>query len=301
MHAYFAKLRQNLELTNTFDALVQARHASIRSAVTAQDSKLIGSLQRRTKIQPIVLADSFDIDILIVLGEFNGWVSAGGITASTALNDLYNRVLQSDRYTKKDPRQDAPAITLSFADNFQVELIPAYVDRVGHNPAGFSHSPTGRAYWIPKNGYWELADYDFDAQYISERNEASKGYLIPTIKMLKAIKRLHFREFNSFALEILAARVIPTAIATLERASSPITYPGLLRLFFNAAKEMLANPLQIPGSLSSAIAFDAFNALAFASRFDALATRLDQILACPDHEQIEGWRQLFGSPFPKTI
>jgi hypothetical protein len=73
MHEHFTKLRQNLELNQTLDELVQARHAAVRRAVPGKESKLIGSFQRKTKIQPRP-EDELDVDILIVLGEFHRWV-----------------------------------------------------------------------------------------------------------------------------------------------------------------------------------------------------------------------------------
>src|SRR3989344_4346861 len=104
---------------------------------------------------------------------------------------------KSDRYRIMKPRQDQPTVTFEYKDGVKVELVPAYED-------GITYS---QGYWIPKDGRWELADYDYDAKYITQQNYLSDYWLIPTIKMLKAIKRNWFNEdVLSFHLLILAAK-----------------------------------------------------------------------------------------------
>ena len=74
MNNHFSKLKQNLEPNPSFDQTIQTRHAAVRSALenkgaAIKDTKLIGSLQRKTRIQPRI-GEKFDIDILVVLGKF---------------------------------------------------------------------------------------------------------------------------------------------------------------------------------------------------------------------------------------
>src|SRR5262249_17323883 len=160
----------------------------------------------------------------------------------------------SDRYAVKNPIADAPTVTLSFANEEKVELVPAYRDNVGQDWNGVAHSPKGRAYWVPNGtGAWMLSDYDYDAAYISKATERSDGYLVPAIKMLKAIKRRQFPQLKSFALEILAADKIPLLVAYSKLQNFPITSPALLRDFFSLARQELANPIAISGSLSAPI------------------------------------------------
>ena len=57
MLKHFLKLKENLELSPSFDQIVQVRHSAVRSALenkaaAIRDTKLIGSLQRKTRIQP---------------------------------------------------------------------------------------------------------------------------------------------------------------------------------------------------------------------------------------------------------
>jgi hypothetical protein len=237
MLKHFLKLKENLELSPSFDQIVQVRHSAVRSALenkaaAIRDTKFIGSLQRKTRIQPRQ-GEQFDIDILVVLGEFANWLTPGdpnGIYPQQALDYLFGSVRDSDRYSTKSPIKDAPTIALQFADNVKVELVPAYRDMIGHSPDGVNQFQKGRGYWIPKNGRWEFSDYDFEAKYVTDMNDASDGYLVPTIKMLKAAKRLHFPQLNSFPLEILATQTVPAIVNYKKRNNESITYPELIRL-----------------------------------------------------------------------
>src|ERR1700743_2191063 len=104
MQDHFLRLKSNLELDSTFAASVSTRHTAIRTYLqnnhpAFKDSKLIGSLQRQTRIDP-GQGHKFDIDILVILGEFNQWVpeaSPGGITAQSAINSLHSTIAGSDR------------------------------------------------------------------------------------------------------------------------------------------------------------------------------------------------------------
>jgi hypothetical protein len=119
--------------------------------------------------------------------------------------------------------------------------------------------------------------------------------------MLKAIKRFHFPELKSFALEILAAQTIPVITSYYKSHGLAITYPELVRHFFFLAKNDLGEPIRIPGSHSPAIVLDTFQTAEFAKWFDAIKNHLDQTLALPEMRQITKWRELFGDSFPATL
>jgi hypothetical protein len=236
------------------------------------------------------------------LGEFYGWLPAGdpnGISAEHALNHVYGSISKSDRYSLKNPEKDSPTVALQFADKVMVELVPAFLDMVGHSPDGRTHSPKGRAYWVPDSGRWVLADYDFEADHITKMNTASAGYLVPTIKMLKAIKRLHFPYLKSFPLEILAAQVIPAIVGYKRGKYQTISYPDLVKLFFILAKDSIARPIQMSGSNSPTINLDQATIQALGKIFDAIVSYIEQIeLASNQDAKTEGWRVLFGESFP---
>jgi hypothetical protein len=196
MRDYFLKLKSNLELNPELEKTISARHNAVRDYLKnnnpeVKDTKLIGSLQRRTRIHP-GKEGKIDIDILVIMGEFDHWTQVGGITPQLALSKVYNTLSESDRYGKKEPTLDAPTVSLSYEDDIEVQLVPAYIDNIGHDKFGRSTEPKGRGYWVVKNGEWELADYDHEAEFITKCNEACAGHLVPMIKILKSIKRNYF-------------------------------------------------------------------------------------------------------------
>ncbi len=309
MNDRFLKLKTNLELNDSFSKIIEARHTAIRSAIqnvnpAIKDTKLIGSLQRQTRIQPRP-DDIFDIDILVVMGSFVGWVPANdpsGLSTAAAHAVLQKTVEASKRYSEKDPTPDAPTITITFDDNTKAELVPAYVDDIGYSADGTTHSPRGRAYWVPKSSGWELADYDFEADYISRQNALTQGVLVPTIKMLKAIKRLHFPTFGSFHLELVAAQVIPVAIEKSKLIGEPITYSGLMRDFFIIGKDHLAAPVRAPGSHSPLINHGLIPAISTGAKFEEIKNHILRIpYLSAEAERVNAWRALFGDAFPITL
>lgn len=300
MHNHFEKLRTNLELDPTLEGRVTTKHTAIRDYLKNnhpgfQDSHLIGSLQRKTRIRP----DSgigFDIDILVVLGSFAQWVASGGIAATDAMAALTTTVRRSQRYRGMDPVADAPTVTLTHADNLQVELVAAYTDKIGVDAAGNSLGPVGRGYWVARDGVWVMADYDYEAEHISNRNAAASGYLVPTIKMLKAIKRVQFPQMKSFPLEVLAAAVVPETVMMLKLTNSAITYPALLHDFFSRAIIHLGGAIKIPGSKSPPIFLDGALIPKLQTRFDQIARWIAAIPQQPN--QAQAWKLLFGDCFP---
>ena len=302
----FLQLKSNLELTPRFDELVQQRQNAVRdylhnNHVGVVDTKLIGSVRRKTRIQP--QGDGkFDIDILVVVGSFYSWLpvgASGGITPQKALSDLRRSVVSSDRYGAMNPQEEPPIISVAYSDQTVVEFVPGYLDQIGTSSNGIPHAPKGRAYWAPVNGRWELADYDYDADYFSNQNAACGGWLIPTIKMLKAIKRGYFSQMRSFHLDILAAGIIPLVVAVRKSNGAEVNYPTLIRDFFNYASSQLSVAACIPGSHSTPIMLTQPEAATLTDSFQKIRAYIDSFQALPqESKQREGWKLLFGTPFP---
>ena len=306
MQDHFLRLKSNLELDPTLAASVSTRHNAARTYLennhpSFKDSKLIGSFQRRTKIHPGT-EHKLDIDILVVVGEFYGWTNENGVTPQQALNEMHSTLTDSSRYGQMNPQQDAPTVTLTYGDDIQVEFVPAYVDHAGHDQFGNALGSIGRGYWVPKNGRWEMADYDHEAGYISTQNEVSKGYLIPVIKMLKAARRVYFTDLGSFPLEILAAGILPLSVLIRDIRGMPITYQDLLLDFFDQAPAQLALPIRIPDSKSSAILLTPEQVTSVSSQFGKIANHMRATLsASTQPERIAGMRTLYGDHFPATL
>lgn len=305
----FNRVKTKLELNDTFSDTVSRQHNAVRGVVenngqSVQDTKLIGSLHqlRQTRIQPRE-SDRFDIDVLVVLGAFYSWLRPGdptGVTPAMAMNYVHSIMNNSPRYGAMAPQQDHPTITFEYANNVKVELVPAYKDNIGHSPNGVQHQPTGRAYWIPNSGGgWDLADYDYEAQYISGVNQQTGGLFIPTVKMLKAIKREHFPSMKSFHLEVIAALTIPGIMAYHRQHGTVTTYPALIASFLNMLDSYVANPQRIPGSNSPAFQVDPMAQLEIAQKLPALKQQSrNALLVGSDSDKHTHWRGVFGEVFP---
>lgn len=298
----FEKLKTNLELSPSLQEIITRKHNAVRSVLENSDSeietKLIGSVGRKTVINPKP-GEDFDIDILVVLGQFNNWVPAGGVTAASAMNYLNSLVSDTQRYGAMNPRSDDPVIEFEYSDGIKVELVPAYLDNIGRSPDGTPHSPSGRAYWVPKNGNWELVDYDHEAEFISSANIASGNYLIPVIKMLKATKKEHFPNMSSFHLEVLALLNIPVIVDYRLRNNLPVTYDILVKEFFRFASNDLLKTIKIPNSHSASLTHNPMDALGHTNKFKEIVGHCDVIdQQINDIEKIKLWRALFGDYFP---
>lgn len=295
-----------MELDPTLAESVSTRHTAIRTYLqnnhpSFKDSKLIGSVARKTRIRP-GSGKKFDIDILVIAGENNGWVASGGITPQAIFDQLYTTVNGSVRYGGMNPYQDAPTVTVTYADEIQAQLVPALIDMVGKDQWGNELGSVGRGYWVVKNGMWHMADYDYEAEYISKQNDASSGYLVPAIKMLKAIKQKYFPELDSFPLEILAANNIPLSVIVKKSNNNPVFYHDLLQDFFTDAPAQLSNPIKIFGSKSAPIVLDPDKVQRLTKTFVTIANYIRAINAAPQQgTKVEMWRELIPDHFPATL
>ncbi len=301
----FDDFKTRLELNSSIQEAVTTHHTALRNWIESDGSgiktKLIGSLQRRTRIQPLADKNSFDVDILVVLGEFYRWVETGGVKPNDALDKLENVVSENSVYQRIGIEQDSPAIMLEYADNITVELIPAYVDQIGEYSDGTPVPPKGRGYWVPRNNRWVLADYDYDAEYITKQNKLCDEMLVPAIKMLKSAKRHLFSDMKSYHLEVLASSLVPSIINYFKLRNELVTYPLLIYSFFLCAKDNVLTFNKIPGSKSSILDSDLTQAKRneLAGIFLKIAAYCGKILNLDDREGIEAWQKVFGEPFPK--
>jgi hypothetical protein len=294
----FNKFKSNLELAPTFQDTITTNHKAVRDWIESFDSsistKLIGSLQRKTRIQP--RQDyTFDIDILIVLGCFDRWVPSGqGITPESTLRKLQAIVENHGTYQKLGPENDCPTICYEYANKVKVELVPAYLDQIG------DIHPKGRGYYIPINNRWVLADYDYDAEYLSSLNGICKGHLIPAIKMLKAAKRHLFPLMRSYHLEVMAVEILPSFIQRIIAANLPVSYPVLISFFFDIASNKIMSSSAIPGSKTqdASTYLSSPEKVALSEMFSKIKEICGSILYQDNASCVKTWKLIFGSPFP---
>lgn len=293
----FDEFLGRLELDSSYDQAVQAHHRAVRAAVTAvipyARTQLIGSLQRRTRIDPRRGLEGFDIDILVELGSFSGFASYG-VTTATALTQMRSTV-RGTSYSRMRPTVDAPTVVLDkYSDGSIVEIVPAYRDGTNYFPVW------GRAYWVPGSGGWVCADYDYDAEQISLINGQSAGRLVRAIKLAKAWNQEQGAGLKGYHLEVILAKWIPLLIqgrSALGLAS--LGWPDFLPYVLHAIAYSLRvdRGLRIDGSYSAPA--DAYLSEAgrvrAAAEADRAARLADSGRVLDDHG---AWRTIFGDRFP---
>ncbi len=301
----FLKLKSNLELNPTFAEIVSQRQNAVRSVIqnnsaSVRSTRLIGSLLRQTRIQPRAI-DDFDIDVVVVLGSFDRWVSgAAGISTEAAMNEVQRAVESADRYSKLNPDQDHPTVTFDYTSKIKVELVPAYTDDISLESNGAPRASKGRAFWIPaRNGSWELADYLYDAKYISIVNGDCNGLLIPTIKMLKAVKRWHFPAMKSWHLELIAVDLMPQILREYQQRGLPPTYPHMVAECLYRLDAQLVQSRQLPGSVTPPFAIDPYTLAAIRPKIQWLGESARQAYgANTDQDKHLIWKTIFGEVLP---
>ncbi len=298
----FDVFRSRLELDGSYDEVIQRRHAAVRNCIERNlpyaRTQLIGSLQRKTRIDPIKGLKDFDVDILIELGSFDHWASPPeGISCQAALDTGEGAIAASLKYRKKGIQEDQPAIVVPYDDGSYVEVVPAYRDQFP------DHNPKGRAYFIPHSGRWTLADYDYDAEQISTANtERTNGRLVPCIKMLKAWRRNLVPALRSYHLEVLALGIVPVLVEAADNANVTLSWPNLLKYFFLIASDKIGQPARIPGSLSEPADYylDASERGRIAQILQICGEAARAAESSSDTQAIQTWREMLGEPFPSA-
>ncbi len=229
------------------------------------------------------------------MGIFWGWYLS--ISSIKKINEV---ISQNQTYNSMKPETDSPTVCFCYKDNVKVELVPAYKDFIGQDNKGRSTLPIGRGYWIPRKGQWSMADYDYDAQYITEVNEKCDGYLIPVIKILKVLKRKYFPKMKSYHLEVLSSEVIPDAIKIIKSYRDEISYPILIYWFFYLAKDCLFDNMVMKGSNSdSSGQYENENTLMqLKDDFNQVYEVISGMARANYLDKISCWNIMFGSPFP---
>jgi hypothetical protein len=302
----FFTLKSNLELTQTFQETISRSYNAVKSVIErnlpASRVIQIGSVGRMTRIQPKPAANTtFDIDMLVVLGEFGRWLPAGqGITKEIAMDSVQNAVEKAQRYSKKNPEQDHPTVTFAYENGVTIELVPAYVDNIGAMPNnGYEYTPKGRAFWVPSRTGWQIADYEYEASEITKANAACNGKLIPVIKMLKAAKREHFPTMKSFHLEVIAMNVVAGTIKEIEDRGLTATYPLIVAYVLFRLRHYVVRTWGIPGSLSPQFQIDAAAQAEFNGKADWIEAQMNAAVdAKTDREKHNVWKAIFNDWMP---
>ena len=250
----FSELLKRIELNPARSALASQRYNAVKSTVEAalpgKTVSQIGSFQRKTKIRPADLSDALDMDAVVNFKRFTQYTfSEGeGVSPSKALEIVRRALTSNQTYRVMAPVKDHPVVTLQYADEMKIELIPAFADATGAHP----HPGTSIDCYIigTSSGDWEPADYDYDAAVISRLNAVTKQRLVPTVKIVKAYFRSVEMPLKSFHTELLVATIVPSIIAVWDAKNYSYGYEFILAQFLREASRVLTNPVQLVGSYS---------------------------------------------------
>ncbi|MCL4516328.1 MAG: hypothetical protein M1379_12185 [Firmicutes bacterium] len=299
----FSELLSRIELNPTRVQLASQRYNAVKTliekALPGKDVTQIGSFQRKTKIRPVDLSDHLDIDVLVSFGPASkiARFPERGITPIEALKTVRDALSSDKTYRIMKPKTDAPTVVLEYADDFSMELVPAFADKTGLHSHEFCNCYlVGNA-----SGNWVPADYDYDAAMISALNAICHGALVPSIKMIKAFIRGYNVKLSSFHIEILSSLIVPQAIAKWEVERLSWGYQHILAYFLSNVGYFMLGPASIPGSYSppvdSRLSFTELQALGgIWMKFGSLAMSICKLGDTP--QALDVWRQFFGNPFP---
>ena len=304
----FAATLSRIELNPTRVQLASQRYNAIKQvieqALPGKTVTQIGSFQRKTKIRPLDLSDKLDIDLLVkfktvtsLWGEFFGlWGTPGG-----TLKEIQKVLIADQTYRIMRPQPDTPTVSLTYADQFTFEIVPALVDKTGR----YNHQPGEPDCYLVglKRDTWSPADYDYEAAYISSLNTQTGGGLVPSIKLIKAFLRGHGLSpdpLKSFHIEILCARIIPSIIASWEAYGLNWGYHQVLAYFLCNVGSQLASPAALPKSYSPPIQVNLSptDMQALKSKVDQLGQSAQKLCRLKDtSDTLKRWHEFFGDPF----
>jgi len=280
----------------------------IESTLPGSLVKQVGSFQRHSKIRPASLSrlqlflaghedyTPIDMDALVCVGNATTWAPPyQGIMPSDILG-LVRRALDSHGTYKMKAEIDSPTVTLSYANEFKIELIPCFRDWTSLEAKLLSPP---RYLVASEFGGWKLADYEYDAQYITSINQSLNGRLIPGIKIVKAFIRNYGLPIKSFHVEIICATMVTELLQSLEQAQLSWDYRHFFVTFLMVLPVVLRQPLALPGSFSPPQQIAPENAERLLYALKTCTDLCLKLCALPDsQDSLDAWRVLIGYPFP---
>ncbi|MBI4236967.1 MAG: hypothetical protein HY696_00940 [Deltaproteobacteria bacterium] len=302
----FSTLLSRLELNPTRVRLASERYDAIKTHLESRlqnvEVKQVGSFRKKTKIRPGDGSDRIDLDVIVCLGNFTGYSDfpGVGVTPNDALRAVQDALKDNAVYRMMRPRIDAPTIALDYNDDFSVELIPCYRDLSGRYPRLLGPA----CYVVGATGNWEPADYDYDAEYLTQLNQSSDvdGRLIPAIKITKAFLRNHGISIKSFFIEIVCAQHLPNVLRFAKLFNTDLGYARHLYIVLDKLADNLGKQLSFLESHTPPVesGLNPLEELFTKGRLKKLAQ--DARALCNTFYStalMERWSDFFGSPFPR--
>jgi Second Messenger Oligonucleotide or Dinucleotide Synthetase domain len=280
----FAKLKNNLEITETESKLAQTRHSNIREHIRGHwdidEDFLTGSYRRDTKTKKLK-----DVDIFVVIDD-NG---PQGIYRDRRPGEILDALLDLLQVKWPDAYRDGMAIVIPYGPDDEImsmEVVPAF-----HRTGGSYHIPN------PDAGNWIATDPDKHREASTAKNKECDEKYVPFVKMIKAINReLGEPVSPSFLLEVMAMGIVKPPFGR---------YQDEIVFFLATAADQIHDPWPDPAGIgpdvNSIMGTADKNAAADALRA-ALAiaeTAVDLEDDGQERAAVEQWRTLFGNRMPR--
>ena len=185
---------------------------------TTVDLRFGGSIAKRTYVDGLS-----DVDALAVLRDQD----LASLTAQEVL-DTFARTLDRNLAYNVKVMEGNLAVTISYPDGMEVQILPAVQTRSGVRIPSYSGNE-----WSPIIRPREFADK------LTQRNKACGGRLVPVIKLAKA------------TLADLPGSIKPSgyhieslAVEAFKRYSGPSNYKDMLHHFFQRGSELVLSPMK---------------------------------------------------------
>jgi hypothetical protein len=276
----FAKLKSNLEITQTERDTAVRRHTGIRDYVAVRwdrtDDFLTGSYRRDTKTKKLR-----DIDIFIVIDPDGAQAGYRTQPPADVLDAL--QTLLGGRWP--DAYRDGMAVVIPYGNDneiMSVDVVPAF-DR------------KGGGYYIPdpRAGTWIATNPKRHHELSTAKNAECNGKFVPFVKMIKGINReLGEPVSPSFLLEVMAHGLVKTPFDR---------YQDEIVLFLASAAERIDEQWDDPAGLGgdvNTIMSPSQKLAAAAALRDAQAIAERAVDLEDDGQEraaYEEWKKLFGN------
>lgn len=300
----FSETLSRIELNPARVELASTRYSAVKQvlerAIPGSRVRQIGSFQRRTKIRPQNLSDEVDIDMVATIGSATRIVGPGegGTTPDDAFEKVKTALTGNLTYKSMTPRIDAPVVSIAYADDMAIEVVPAFVNKM---VLARDQALDVQCYLIgTSGGQWIAADYDYDARYISVANGNADSYLVPACKLMKTFIRSQRLGIKSFYIEVLCGLIVPELISEWRRKGYRWTHQHVFAHTLSRIANSFGVSVALPGSNSPPVVSgltnqDAMRAKEVLSKKAAVALKL---MGSSSPGLVQAWSDLIGAPFP---
>jgi hypothetical protein len=283
----FTKLKTNLEITKSEQALASKRQNEIRDHLEVHleldRTFLTGSYARHTKTKRLK-----DVDIFCVVRADGGGAGMRGQSPWETLTHLQRLLVE--KYTSPTPSIGRRSCTVELSSTDEVpsfDVVLAFDRKDG----GFE---------IPDRtvGDWIASDPEIHKTLATEMNGRCDGRWIPFVKMIKGFNREWEKPVRpSFLLEVMALELIHTPFGR---------YQDEIVLFLANAAERIQEVWPDPAGLGPDVnsSMNVIEKQEAARRLREACTIAERAVQLEDdgsdRAAIDAWRELFGSRMPKA-